>query len=202
MFLRITFFQMLLFMACLAHYSHGQNAADTLVIEGTSVKVKGKIKKEIPIVIDSLDMRPNTAALYSAALPGLGQAYNKQYWKIPILYGGGLVIGYYMNYNHKLYVQYRDGIIAIKDGDDRTTPFNPRLQLRDYERQAEYWRRNRDLLFISAILIYVLNIVDAHVDAHLELFTIDDDISLRVEPSINQTAMQTNVVGLSLKLKF
>ena len=54
----------------------------------------------IEIVTDTLENRPNTAALYSAALPGLGQAYNKKYWKIPIIYGGGLVMGYFINYNH------------------------------------------------------------------------------------------------------
>ena len=55
---------------------------------------------------------------------------------------------------------------------------------------------------IGSLLLYVMNIVDAHVDAHLELFTIEDDISLNLEPSFDQTAMQTNLIGLSLKLRF
>lgn len=156
------------------------------------------------IEIDTLENRPNTAALYSAALPGLGQAYNNKYWKIPIIYGSGLVIGYFMSYNHKLYKQYRDGLIAIIDEDDRTepVPFIPRAEVKDYQRQVDYWRRNRDLLVVATALFYVLNIVDAHVDAHLELFTVDDDISLNLEPSFDQTAMQTSLIGLSLKLRF
>jgi len=154
------------------------------------------------VVIDTLENRPNTATLYSAALPGLGQAYNNKYWKIPIIYGSGLVVGYYINYNHQLYKQYRDGLYAMIDGDDRTEPFNPNLSEENYRRYVEYWGRNRDLLIIAAIVVYAFNIVDAHVDAHLELFTIEDDISLNLEPSFDQTAMQTNLYGISLKLRF
>ena len=166
---------------------------DSLIVESDEV---------IEIVIDTLENRPNTASLYSAALPGLGQAYNKKYWKIPLIYGGGMVIGYFLNYNHQLYKQYRDGLIALIDQDDRTEPFDPRLDKNDYQRAVDYWRRNRDLLMIGVVFLYVMNIVDAHVDAHLELFTIEDDISLNLEPSFNQTAMQTSIYGLSLKLKF
>ena len=166
---------------------------DTLILETNEI---------IDIITDTLENRPNTAALYSAALPGLGQAYNNKYWKIPIIYGGGVVIGYFINYNHQLYKQYRDGLISLIDQDDRTIPFDPTLDLKVYQRAVDYWRRNRDLLMIGALLFYVVNIVDAHVDAHLELFTIDDDISLNLEPSFDQTAMHTNLIGLSLKLRF
>ena len=169
------------------------SSRDTLIVDNN---------EDMKVVIDTLENRPNTAALYSAALPGLGQGYNKKYWKIPIIYGGGLVIGYYINYNHQLYKQYRDGLIAFIDQDDRTVPFDPRLTRDDYQRDVDYWRRNRDLLMIGALVLYVAAIVDAHVDAHLELFTVDDDISLNLEPSFNTTAMQTNLYGVSLKLRF
>jgi hypothetical protein len=154
------------------------------------------------VVMDTLENRPATAALYSAALPGLGQAYNKKYWKIPLIYGGGLVVGYFINYNHQLYKQYRDGLYAIIDEDDRTVPFNPDFDETFYRNRTSYWGRNRDLLMIAAVVVYAFNIIDAHVDAHLELFTVEDDISLNLEPSIQQTAMQTNLYGFSLKLRF
>ena len=166
---------------------------DSLVLEGNEV---------VEIEIDTLENRPTTAALYSAALPGLGQAYNKKYWKIPILYGGGLVLGYFINYNHVQYKQYRDGLIAILDQDERTEPFEDRLGQDDYQRAVDYWRRNRDLLMIGVVVLYVFAIVDAHVDAHLDLFTVDDDISLNLEPSFDQTSMQTNLYGVSLILRF
>ena len=169
------------------------NSQDTILLTPDEV---------VEIEIDTLENRPSTAALYSAALPGLGQGYNKKYWKIPIIYGSGVVIGYFINYNHQLYRQYRDGLIALIDLDDRTVPFDPRLDRNDYQRAVDYWRRNRDLLMIGTLLLYVMNIVDAHVDAHLELFTVEDDISLYLEPSFDQTAMQTNLIGISLKLRF
>lgn len=179
-----------------------QDTNDSAIIIGNQDTLIVDSQEVIEIETDTLENRPNTAALYGAALPGLGQAYNKQYWKIPIIYGGGLVLGYYINYNNQLYKQYRDGLIAMIDGDDRTEPFDPRLSKDDYQRAVDYWRRNRDLLMLGVVVLYVAAIVDAHVDAHLELFTVEDDISLNLEPSFDQTAMQTNLFGVSLKLRF
>ena len=196
-------FILLLFLGLFSSQLKAQDAQDT-----TDVRISSQdtlivdSNDPVEVVIDTLENRPNTAALYSAALPGLGQAYNKKFWKIPIIYGGGLVIGYYINYNHQLYKHYRDGLIAFIDQDDRTVPFDPRLTQDDYQRAVDYWRRNRDLLMIGALVLYVAAIVDAHVDAHLELFTVEDDISLNLEPSFNTTAMQTNLYGVSLKLRF
>lgn len=174
----------------------------TAVFIGANDSLSINSDEVMEVVMDTLENRPATAALYSAALPGLGQAYNKKYWKIPIVYGGAVVVGYFIGYNHQLYKQYRDGLYAMIDGDDRTVPFNPNLTRDDYERATSYWGRNRDLLIIAAVVVYAINIVDAHVDAHLELFTVEDDISLNLEPSIQQTAMQTNLYGFSLKLRF
>lgn len=181
-----------------------QNTGDSLqnevILAGEEViESEGGVEN---IETDTIADRPNTAALYSAVLPGLGQIYNKKYWKLPIIYGGTAVLAYFLNYNHQLYVQYRDGLIAIKDQDSRTQPFNPDLDEQDYENQTDYWRRNRDLLMIGALLVYMVNIVDAHVDAHLDAFTVSEEISFKIEPSINQTAMNTGVYGISFIFKF
>lgn len=187
--------------AILAFPAFSQQDNDTTeVIIGPGVAMP-QAKDITDIVYDTLENRPNTALWYSAALPGLGQAYNNKYWKIPIIYGGGLVVGYYINYNNKLYKQYRDGLYALIDGDDRTQPFNPNLGENDYRRATDYWRRNRDLLFVAALIVYAANIIDAHVDAHLALFNIDEDISMKIEPSMDQTAMQTNLYGISIKIR-
>jgi hypothetical protein len=155
------------------------------------------------VVIDTLENRPATAALYSAALPGLGQAYNKKYWKIPIVYGGAVVVGYFIGYNHQLYKQYRDGLFAMIDADDRTVPFNPNLTLDDYERaNLLLGQKQGSVDHCCRCGLCHQYRIDAHVDAHLELFTVEDDISLNLEPSIQQTAMQTNLYGFSLKLRF
>ena len=177
-----------------------QEKDSTDVIIGPGVAMP-QAKNITDIVYDTLENRPNTALWYSAALPGLGQAYNKKFWKIPIIYGGGLVVGYYINYNNQLYKQYRDGLYALIDRDDRTQPFNPNLSENDYRRATDYWRRNRDLLFVAALIVYAANIIDAHVDAHLALFNIDEDISMKIEPCVDQTAMQTNLYGISIKIR-
>lgn len=173
----------------------------TAVFIGTDSNLLTDPQNVERIVYDTLEDRPNTAAFYSMALPGLGQAYNKSYWKIPLIYSGAVVIGYYINYNHQLFLQYRDGLYAIRDRDDRTQPFNPNLSETTYERATSYWRRNRDLLMIAGLVLYLANIVDAHVDAHLALFNVDEDISMRFEPYFDQTAMLTNVYGVSLKIR-
>lgn len=179
-----------------------QEAEDsTAVFIGTDSNLLTDPQNVERIVYDTLEDRPNTAAFYSMALPGLGQAYNKSYWKIPLIYSGAVVIGYYINYNHQLFLQYRDGLYAIRDRDDRTQPFNPNLSETTYERATSYWRRNRDLLMIAGLVLYLANIVDAHVDAHLALFNVDEDISMRFEPYFDQTAMLTNVYGISLKIR-
>lgn len=153
---------------------------------------------------DTLVDRPNTAALYSAVFPGLGQIYNKKYWKLPILYGGSAVLAYFLNYNHQQYLENRNNLIALNDQDDRTQPepYDPNLDADDYERLTDYWRRNRDLLIIGALLVYMVNIVEAHVDAHLDTFTVSDDITFNIEPTINQTAMSTGIYGISVKFNF
>jgi hypothetical protein len=192
-----------LFIACLALFDAvGQteeipSSDDSTYMDQLVLDTLAQSPQEIET--DTLRDRPNTAALLSAALPGLGQFYNKKYWKLPILYGGGVVIAYYLNYNNRLYLQYRNSLIALKDGDDRTQPHDPRWDESDLERATDYWRRNRDLLIIAAILVYGINIVDAHVDAHLDAFTISDSISLKIEPSIDQMAMNRNLYGVSFK---
>ncbi len=193
----------ILFCVFFSNSVQAQDKADSIAVsENSQNGISVKSNEIVDIITDTLNNRPTIAAWYSAALPGLGQAYNKKYWKIPLIYSGGVVIGYYINYNHQLYKQYRDGLLAFIDQDDRTVPFDPRLDQSDYQRATDYWRRNRDLLMIGTFLLYLMNIVDAHVDAHLAAFTVDEDISLKLEPSFSQTAMQTNLIGLSLKLRF
>ena len=166
---------------------------DTTMLKGNS--------KFVVVQPDTLEEKPNMAMMYSAVLPGLGQVYNKKYWKLPLLYGGGVALAYFIHYNNKLYVQYRNSLIALKDGDPRTQPLDTRYDQQTYERVTDYWRRNRDLVILSTMVVYLLNIVDANVDAELADFKISDDLAFRVEPSVEQTAMATNIIGLSIKLK-
>lgn len=142
---------------------------------------------------------PNKAALYAAILPGLGQIYNRQYWKLPILYGGAIAFGHYIKFNHDLYNAFRNAYISETDSDPATqNPFT-RFDTNALQRNAEQFRRNRDYVMILAGIYYLLNIVDAHVSAHLSEFNVNDDLALEVRPAYYQGNRYTaQNIGVSL----
>ena len=148
--------------------------------------------------------RANRAAVYSAVLPGLGQAYNKKYWKIPILYSGFVALGYFIEYNNRYYKIFRKAYRYRVDGDSSTVD--------DYVRQypdansllvaRDYYRRTRDLMWIISSGVYVLNIIDAYVDAHLSDFDVSDNLSISTQPVFRFTGNGEAVPALSVCLSF
>ncbi len=156
------------------------------------------------IFTDTLVDKPNKAALYSAMLPGLGQLYNNKPWKVPIIYGGFMLLGYVIKYNNDAFLESRAALFAEKDGDQRTEP-KPPLNLVSVdvlERRNDYFRRNRDFTIILTIAWYLLNIVDAHVDGHLNEFVITDDLSLNFGTPSEPTSYSAASFGLSLTFTF
>lgn len=142
---------------------------------------------------------PKTATIRSAILPGLGQVYNKKYWKVPIIYGGFAVAGWYLRDNLQNIERYKNAIIAENDGDPNTsndTGFNQEQLLRLVD-QYKGWR---DLSYIAIAAIYILNIVDASVDAHLFYFDVSPDLSLGVDPYFSPNRMQGTGLTFTLKL--
>lgn len=142
---------------------------------------------------------PRKATLMSVALPGLGQVYNKKYWKVPIIYGGFAVAGYYLSDNLKQIRKYKDAFAAETDGNPDTengTGYNV-SQLESLVDQYKNWR---DLSYIAIGAIYVLNIIDASVDAHLFYFDVSEDISMNIQPYYNPLRGSSAGLMLSLKL--
>ena len=143
---------------------------------------------------------PKVAAIMSACLPGLGQAYNKKYWKIPIVYAGVGTIAYFMNFNSQKYNTYKKAYQYCMDGDPNTIDVYANkydsLQLKTLR---DAYRRDLELSFIIGAAIYALNIIDASVDAHLYKFDINDNLSLRVSPAF-YAYRDHAVTGLSLSL--
>ena len=137
----------------------------------------------------------------SAILPGLGQINNKQYWKIPIIYGGYSVIGHYIKFNNKMYQEFRSALIYETDENTLTINPFPNFSESSLERNMDFWRRNRDLLIIFSGVYYLLNIVDAHIFAHLKDFDTNDNISLKIKPSL-ENLNNTKVIGLSININF
>lgn len=144
---------------------------------------------------------PRKATIYSAILPGLGQIYNKKYWKVPLIYAGFGTIGYFINWNNDNYQLFRIGYQHLTDGNPETQDYLKIEAVRrnnynldnqtEYNnlktalsKQQDYYRRNRDLLIISFVGFYGLNIIDASVDAHLFDFDISDDLTMKWEPSM------------------
>jgi len=132
---------------------------------------------------------PSRAALLSAVLPGLGQGYNKKYWKIPIIYGGfaaGVYFAYY--YNNRLQ-HYRNELFTG----------NSLFSERALEHIIRRERRSRDQTMIYTFMFYGLQIVDAHVDAYLKEFDVNENLSIKWEPYFENQTTGNMVAGISLK---
>ncbi len=129
---------------------------------------------------------PHKATIYSAVLPGLGQAYNKKYWKIPIVYAGFGTIGYFAITNRNEYRLAKDAFIYVSNGYDYETDnkYVGRYNETDLIQIRDYYRRNTELSWIIMSLWYMLNIVDATVDAHFFDYDISDNLSLHLSPGI------------------
>lgn len=141
---------------------------------------------------------PNKAMIFSAVLPGLGQAYNKKYWKIPIVYAGMGTTLYFFNYNNILHKEYKLAYVYKTDQDPNTIDLFPHYTADDVRELSSYYRRYRDLNIILTGLIYTLNIVDAYVDAQLVTFDVSDDLSFRVYPGVDFLSQKNATPSLTL----
>jgi hypothetical protein len=154
---------------------------------------------------------PHKASVYSAILPGLGQYYNKKYWKIPIVYAGIGTIGYFALANRSEYRKAREAYIYVFNEEDY--PIDNDLvgrydasTLRDIR---DFYRRNMELSYILLAVWYALNIVDAAVDAHFFHYDVSDNLSVQIEPaflpdfaSIKRASLLKSNPGIRLKINF
>ena len=139
------------------------------------------------------------ASILSAVVPGAGQVYNKKYWKVPIIYASLATSIFFIKDNQNKLTTYQDAYITRSNGgtDDYIDIYNNSQLLTI----VDYYERNRDVSYIIAGAIYLLNIVDASVDAHLFDFDISEDLSLNTTPKIIDTPIGKTTV-LSLKMNF
>ncbi|MES2616961.1 MAG: DUF5683 domain-containing protein [Bacteroidota bacterium] len=124
---------------------------------------------------------PHKATIYSAILPGLGQAYNRKYWKIPIIYAGLGISGYLIGVNRKEMIDRQNVLKLLLDNDSTTIPTGPYADVEIDQLKADrnLYRTNRDYSIITFAAFYVINIVDAAIDAHFYKFNIDKPLSQR-----------------------
>jgi hypothetical protein len=128
---------------------------------------------------------PQRAAILSAAIPGLGQLYNRKWYKLPFIYGGFAALFYSWNFNNNYYTTFNDVYRNIPTGARPDSIYyidgGYYVQENVYKAQ-EYYLRYRDLSLIGVGLLYMLNIIDATVDAYMYDYDISDDLSLKIEP--------------------
>lgn len=167
------------------------------------------------VVVDELDtvaiksyakrFSPRKAILYAAVLPGLGQVYNKKYWKLPLVYGGFYFIGYYIDRYNNLYTEYKGYLFnnlenGLRGENDENIEIGLTTgQLRTIVDKA---RRERDFMIILMGGMYLLQMVDAHVDAHLKEFDLNPKLQVSIEPSLQNNAWTGRTTGLALIIKF
>ncbi len=169
-------------------------------------KKDDKKEEEIPTLESQMidPLAPATAAFYSAVLPGLGQAYNKAYWKIPIVYAAIGTGVYFIVDNQQEYNRYQEAYklrISGRPDEFDGTGTNPNISEDGLIRAQEVLKKNRDLAIFITIGLYVLNIIEANVDAHLDEKAFNQNLSFRPSLYINPIDNQA-YAGLNLKIGF
>ncbi len=157
---------------------------------------------------------PRKAVMYSAIFPGLGQVYNRQYWKLPILYSGFVGFTYAITWNNGYYRDYLGGYQDIMDTNPNTNrwhnmlPYGMDVESVDTEwfadvlkQREDYYRYYRDLSIIGTVALYLLAIVDAYVDSQLYDFDMSPDLSMRISPTLLKEE-RTNYIGNSYGLQW
>lgn len=204
------------FFLCMVLFSFAQvNPNDTIRVEyhPTDSLSTIKPKSEVEVIADIEEVNtpdeaaqprfnPTKAGLYSAVLPGLGQYYNKKYWKIPIALGGiGTGVGITL-WNEKQYKRYRNAFIAQLNGQQHEFSDIPGITKEALGRAQDRMKRQRDYAIGITALVYVLNIVDAVVDAHLYEGRNDPDLVFSPAVIQDQFGLQSGKAGLSVNYKF
>lgn len=155
------------------------------------------------MVIESYARRfdPRKALLYSAIVPGMGQVYNKKYWKVPLVYGGLITGAVLIDFYNSRYLQFRDDLFVLLS--DNTVTLTPTgLNQNQVRRIIDRSRRERDFWTIMTGLWYLLQMVDAHVDAHLKEFDVNPQLRVGFEPMIRTDQLTGTTSGVALTFRF
>jgi len=159
----------------------------------------------IPDSVRQKEHSPTRATILSACLPGLGQVYNRKYWKVPVIYAGFGIMTYFIWTNTDYYLSFKCAYIESSYGNMNGSYSNlvNRYSADELLSAREYYRRNLEVSILLTSVWYVLNILDATVDAHLYTFDISDKLSMKVEPALLPAGTGlTPSGGLKICLKF
>ena len=177
-------------------------------LSGNSDTSKVQVKKA-PALKDSarlaIEAMPRRAAWRSLMLPGLGQIYNKRWWKVPLVYGGFIGIGLVFEFNNRNYrVFLKEAQFRELNPQKTQNPLYSAYTNEGIIQIKDSYRRDRDLSILAGLGFYAITIIDAYVDAKFFRFDISDELSLRIQPSVGQFPVHASAfspaVGLKLKL--
>lgn len=171
------------------------------------------------IIVQSTEHSPARAAMLSAAIPGLGQIYNKKYWKLPIVYGAFVGLAYYYNYSNDRYKLYRnayydakiggfynqeiiDYIISQPQGLDLSEEGVNSARIEEFRKKKETFRKYRENSILYLVGAYLINIVDANVDAYFLKFNVNKDLTVKLDPFVDKSLLSDNIIGLKLSINY
>ena len=163
------------------------------------------LKTSVPDSVLEKRHSPTKASIMSALLPGLGQIYNKKYWKVPIIYAGFGLMTYFIITNTDEYMNFKCAYIEKTNGTSNGNYkyLTDRYTAEELQSGREYYRRNLEISILITSVWYILNIIDATVDAHLFTYNISKDLSLKVDPVILERVNNRNFSsGIRLSLRF
>jgi hypothetical protein len=197
---------------------------DTTLVDHKGASISGSVQKVIPTVsLDTIHSiikqdsvykpDPKKAIWYSVLCPGLGQLYNRRYWKLPFVGAGVIGVAYAINWNSKYYNAYTNAYRDVMDDDPTTTSYmkllppgstgiNESQLVTVLKNRQQKFRRSRDLSYIGAVGVYVICILDAFVDAQLYDFDISPDLSVTPSAPRIENYGGTKAVELSLAFRF
>jgi len=185
---------------------------------------EGVVVSQKKDTVAAFEPNPSKAILYSAIFPGLGQIYNRKYWKLPIVYGGFLGCAYAITWNKTTYTGYKEAYHDVQKNSDGTyvgdswknyIPYYAKGKEEEWlsgyysnfsnqlKSSRDFHRRNLELSVIVTVGLYALCMIDSYVDAQLFSFDLSDDLSMRVDPVIfERSPFQARSFGLQCSLKF
>jgi len=192
-----------IFLGLLFFQSYGKVLPESK--DSLQIKIEKPVKKHYP----------GKATMYSAVLPGLGQIYNKKYYKVPIVYGGFVGLGYVINYYNQKYSSFKKAYYDLNDKNPLTKSYEKTFPYYDYSLTSQYtsysssfveridkYRRQRDLYIIATVGFYLLNVLDANVDAHFIDFDISEDLTFNFEPFMVDPITNSPILGGHLVFTF
>ena len=200
---------------------------DSTIILDDSIKIEKKIKSDSSQIFISTDTAANfvpltdlsdlsgdtsfvqkkhspvLASWMSVALPGLGQAYNRKYWKIPLIYGlmgGFYYLGKQANDN---YLRYLDAYrISVDDDPETIDEFGGIVTVEELEYYKDSYRRDRDWDYLLLGLVYLLNVADASVDAHMFYYDVNENLNVQLEPILLKNIANHQTFGIKFSISF